>query len=153
MKTKITYRDLRVVGSFITITSVISPNLLKYSRRPSTRVMKIIYKKRKKKWIKNLIINKNGWTFFEWRKKLQVFNEKKKQKIVRWSCGGFHSFFFTKKITFIRSIHLQLINKIMKKTRTRIYEKYENFQFSICVFYSCLCLYLCVCVCVFDGIF
>ena len=29
------YLDLLVVGSFITITSVISPNLLKYSRSPS----------------------------------------------------------------------------------------------------------------------
>ena len=30
-----TYRDLLVVGSFMTITSVMSPNLLKYSRRLS----------------------------------------------------------------------------------------------------------------------
>src|SRR6218665_2442035 len=30
-----TYRDLLVVGSFMTMTSEISPNLLKYSRRPS----------------------------------------------------------------------------------------------------------------------
>ena len=46
---KKTHLDLRVVGSFITITSAMSPNLEKYSLRPSVKWKNAAFRNTKKK--------------------------------------------------------------------------------------------------------